>query len=131
MRPEVDAGIEALMDKLLVRQQAFERQHGRYWQAPRSKVVAPTEATPAEGDQLNVALDPTGIPWLVMVPEIAGPQRAAVLVDQYHATSGRGYLVTVFVRVGGVEHSRQINVGPEKHLSRDWTKRTVVAARAK
>lgn len=125
LRTRVDDWLAARWPTVLARQDTFFANRGRYWQGLITHTVVPAHTTAADADTVadRLSFKPTdqAQSWLDVLAELSGIAfPAALAVDVYDGTQGKGYVATIFVRYNGTIYTRSKNVGPESYRDVAW-----------
>lgn len=115
---QVDQRLDALLSQLQVRQSAYLKKNGRYWQGLRTH-----DDLPKDGERKPAQLKrrPSDQPedWEAFGFSL-GAVEASFRVDTYDGPKGKGYTVTTEVEIEGKAYARVVNFGPEAHREAAW-----------
>lgn len=126
LRNRVDNWLTNKVPVLVARQNTYASNHnGKFWQGLITHATIPSHVPATAGDVTadRLTFTPTdqAESWLDILPEWE-PEAfaAAARVDTYNGPSGRGWILTVWVRFNGVTYVRAKGFGPETNHDHDW-----------
>lgn len=127
-RLKVDTWLTNQWPTIVARQNAYYSSHGRYWQGLLTCTGTngiPNFTAAADGDATMDNLNSRPYYQIESIsdlfPALVGVSLpAAFTCNQYDGPSGKGYVVTVYVRWNGTIYRRAQNNGPETWRSFYW-----------
>lgn len=124
IRDYVDAWLVARWPTVVARQQNYFANKGRYWQGLKTHTIEPSHETNVVerlADRLDQSPTDQFENWRNVFPEWDGEGLpAAFQVDVYDGPDGKGWVLTVWVRIRGTVYTRAQNVGPQSYRTYGW-----------
>ncbi len=120
LRERINTLLAQLLRNIALKQNAYYKTHGRYWQG-----LLTSTNVPADGNTLPTvrSLHPTDQieTWGDFMPELPAALNIALRVDSCRGVNGDGYVVTAAVKLGGRTFLRSIGFGSEASTDDDWS----------